>query len=325
MNETIDLDALQKKAEEYFEHSGVKGMRWGKWNDETKRKYGIGVKKRQLRSKLAEKISSASNTAKETIVKKYNDEKDLRKELKVQRKQLGMSRRDFDKLRKNTLKSHDPEVVARGMHTLSDDELKEKIRRLQDEDKIAKMASTRKKNRNEALSANPLVKLGSNVVEEAIKGPLKSSVNSLLYESVTEKGVRPVLDKKVTKAANQAIERINAKERAVQKEKEAAAKKEQDRRDKEAAEEKKRLDKIREQSENAIESAKKAQEVSDATRKKQEEERAAKIRAQSEAAIAEIRQAELRSERSREAAKRGEEALRNLDILEQKIYSDRRF
>lgn len=199
-------------------HSGVKGMKWGVWNDETKRKYGLGAKTKakftggtdaakSLLSRAASKINAKVSAKKSAIASSVEAKRQKKAELKAQRKELGMSRKDFDKLRETTLKSHDPRVIAKGMHTLTDDELKSKIKRLQEEDKIAKMATTREKSRheinktrNEALNANPIISIGKDVAS----GFLKDSVKELGFNTIVKKGVQPPLEQRVTYAADQA-------------------------------------------------------------------------------------------------------------------------
>lgn len=208
-----DLDAV-------LMHHGIKGMKWGVWNAETRAKYlGSGRKalasaaKRiseggsalgtQIKKKASSGVSSIKTkyaTAKTQRAEEAAHKKAEKEELKQQRKEIGMSRADFNELRKTTLKSHDPSVVARGMSTLTDQELADKIKRLQNEDKIAKMATSQAKARhdvkaarNEALNKNPLVSIGRNVLEDT----LKKSVNSLGYETVVQEALKPVLQQKM--------------------------------------------------------------------------------------------------------------------------------
>ena len=165
-----------------LEHYGVKGMKWGKWNDETRAKY-MGGKGRTISAKVKELGDSGKSAVKAFADKKVSEvkasreaKKENRKQIKQQRKELGMSRAKFDKLRDTTLKSHDPRVVERGMQTLTDMELDEKLNRLRKEEQISRMASdkaTRKHNENkarsEAIKANPIYSVGMNVAGRAIK------------------------------------------------------------------------------------------------------------------------------------------------------------
>ena len=210
-------------------HYGVKGMKWGVRNAETLRKYGLGSAKKaasSVKNQLTSAVSSATsgikakmNASKQSRVAKREAIRQNKAELKAQRKELGMSRKDFDKLRETTLKSHDPSVVAKGMHTLTDDELKSKIKRLQEEDKIAKMAVSREKSkheihqaRNEALNKNPLVQVG----KSAAAPFLTKAVNELGYGVLVQQGAKPLLEQKVARAVYKAKAREHARAAAEQ-------------------------------------------------------------------------------------------------------------
>lgn len=212
-----------------IEHSGVKGMKWGVWNDETKRKYGIGAKTKAkftggtdaakaTLKKAAEKLNARATAKKAERASAKAAKKaerasakaakaQQRAELKAQRKELGMSKKEFDKLRDQTLKSHDPKTVAKGMHTLTDAELQDKINRLYEEDRIASLATRREKERhqvnaarNAAIGANPIVKVGQGAAQQFIG----KTINELGYNTVVKKGMQPVLEQRVVYAAKEA-------------------------------------------------------------------------------------------------------------------------
>ena len=115
-----------------------------------------------------------------------------------------MTRSKYEKLREQTLKSHDPTVVAKGMHTLTDKELDAKITRLQKEETISKLSTskeTRKHNerkaRSEAIQANPVYKIGKQILDKKI--------NYLLDQKIGDGASKVVNDAKneVKKVANQ--------------------------------------------------------------------------------------------------------------------------
>lgn len=197
-NQLISDDLLNSSQ---LAHHGVKGMKWGVWNAETRAKY-IGGSGRKLSKGVKQRSSSASDAVARFAKKKLSELKsshDEKKKAKAderaakkknkqdivqQRKDLGMSKAQYNKLRETTLKSHDPKVVARGMHTLTDMELDAKLNRLKKEDQIARLSSeqqTRKhqehKARSEAIKANPIYTIGMNVAGRAIKNISKGLVD----------------------------------------------------------------------------------------------------------------------------------------------------
>lgn len=164
--------------EDYLEHYGVKGMHWGVWNAETAARYSH-VAKRGLKASGQAAVRGAKAVKKAVgnhmAVKKVERaaKKQRAHDRAKQRRELGMDPYKYAKLRNRTLKSHDPEVVMRGMHTLTDDELEEKIKRLQREDVVAKLASSRAQDRHrvnqarsQAISANPAYRLGEAYVKK---------------------------------------------------------------------------------------------------------------------------------------------------------------
>ena len=194
----MNNDAIAESAEEYLEHHGIMGMKWGRWNAETRarylgvgRKLGSAVSKKvsqvgdsasrgaALAAKHASKVATSAKNAVKVKAANAAEAKKLKREKKVeveeQRKELGMSKAKYDKLREQTLKSHDPRVVEKGMRTLTDEELNTKIKRLQTEETISKMANAQEmrrhdehKARNQALAANPLVKLAKGALEKKL-------------------------------------------------------------------------------------------------------------------------------------------------------------
>lgn len=94
-----------------LEHYGVLGMKWGHRKDGKPQGYQYGKegrkRKRTTTKSQRKAMSQKANLAKEN-----------------------------EALRKAALESHDPEVVAKGMHLLSDEELGTKIKRLSEEHRI---------------------------------------------------------------------------------------------------------------------------------------------------------------------------------------------
>lgn len=197
-NQLISDDLLSSEA---LAHHGTKGMKWGVWNAETRAKY-LGGLGRKLSSGVKKRAESAKSTVSTFANKKVSDlkasheakktaraeqreaEKANRKEAARQRKELGMPAIKYNQLRETTLASHDPAVIAKGMHTLTDAELDKKLDRLKKEDQISKIVTdraTRKhqehKARSEAIQANPIYKIGAKAAGNALKSMSKGLVD----------------------------------------------------------------------------------------------------------------------------------------------------
>lgn len=164
--------------EDCLAHYGVQGMKWGVWNSETRARYSRAARKGfkasgQMVVKGAKAVHAKSSARRSAAKARRADKRRRAHERRKQRRELGMDPIKYEKLRKQTLRSHDPEVIARGMHTLTDEELGAKIRRLQQEDVVAKMATSRAQDRhrthqarNQALAANPIYRLGESYVKK---------------------------------------------------------------------------------------------------------------------------------------------------------------
>ena len=202
----VKTNSVFEDGEDRLEHYGRLGMHWGVWNAETRARY-LAMPKRAGKAlqktlkSAGSSVAKGANAVKAKADKKIASKKAARlekneqkKELAQQRKELGMTRAKYNELREQTLRSHDPKVVARGMQTLTDKELNAKIERLRGEDTIRKMAAdqaTRKhqenKARSEAIQANPLYKIGKDVLYKKLglsgKGKDKKNKNSGNEES----------------------------------------------------------------------------------------------------------------------------------------------
>lgn len=140
-----DMKAITE--EEYLAHYGVPNMKWGVWNAETTRKYmgGKGRRKARTDKDLKGRFKQKAVTAARKSAARVSDAIEQRKATKEVAKEQGIKRgqmKAFQQLRKDTLRSHDPEVVERGMHTLTDSELTAKIVRLETEKKVRDLANT---------------------------------------------------------------------------------------------------------------------------------------------------------------------------------------
>lgn len=124
-----------------------------------------------------------------------------KEERKAQRKELGMNPVTYHRLREKTLKSHDPAVIAKGMHTLTDAELNAKISRLEREAKIDKWAYAKSEQQQKAIQEK-FKTITSNPVYQIGEGAAKAAASTLLQDTIVKKGLQPVLEQRVTYAAN---------------------------------------------------------------------------------------------------------------------------
>lgn len=144
--------------DDFLEHHGTLGMKWGVWNSETAARYlgkaGNYAKRAISRAatKQKEKLDAARAKQKEASEKRKNErqEASIRKQEQKQfdkqtRKTYHLSAKEYNRLRETTLNSNDPSVVRKGMHLLTDKELDDKISRLEREAKIVRLATDKEK------------------------------------------------------------------------------------------------------------------------------------------------------------------------------------
>ena len=131
--DTIFSDVPVLDSDSYLEHYGVIGMKWGVRKD-TKR---IGKRAKKTVSKAMNKTAKTSGNVIRFGKRKIKSSVQEYKENKKQAKRLGYKKvSDYKRARFAALYSHDPSVVARGMRTLTDKELSNKVKRLTEEKKI---------------------------------------------------------------------------------------------------------------------------------------------------------------------------------------------
>lgn len=123
--------------EDYLQHYGVIGMKWGVHNAETRARYAGGNRVKKTISKAASKTVKAAGNVTSSAKKKLKNRIQTYKENKKIAKSLGYKKvSEYKQARLMALYSHDPATVARGMKTLTDKELANKVKRLSEEKKI---------------------------------------------------------------------------------------------------------------------------------------------------------------------------------------------
>lgn len=188
--------------EEYLAHYGVKGMKWGVRHDRRSSGSGSGRVSRALKRGFRTAggaVKKGSSRVAGIIANKAKASITKRKELKEVAKDAGYSTnvkgmREFNALRNKTLSSHDPATVAKGMHTLTDSELRKKMDRLKLESQVhdivndnnrkayeqANRAEQLKKARNEARASGILGKAATTIVTSVGTYAGKKAVDSAL-------------------------------------------------------------------------------------------------------------------------------------------------
>jgi hypothetical protein len=126
--------------DEHLAHYGVIGMKWGVRKDGKPQGFQYGRssnKKKKTSSPVKRFVKDRVTKISSDVSKRITDNRNE----KLKSQQLGMDRKDYRKLRETTLRSNDPNTVVKGMQTLSDKELNDKINRLSKEKKMRDLAS----------------------------------------------------------------------------------------------------------------------------------------------------------------------------------------
>lgn len=133
----------ESEYEAYLEHHGVKGMHWGirRYQD-----YPSGEKhKGSFIGEKREPSKRQQRKAEKLKKKKFAEIQKARAKAEAEKKAAKEKAKKDEKIREKLLVSRDPEYIAKHMHLLSNQELTERISRLNAEATMQRLAKSKKK------------------------------------------------------------------------------------------------------------------------------------------------------------------------------------
>lgn len=187
--------------EEFLAHYGVKGMRWGVIHKRLKKAISSGAsrvskvleKKRAKHKKLKKEKAKLKKQRAEAKRKSNEQNKELARANGYGTDPAGMKK--FNDVRRTTLTSHDPATIAKGMHTLTDSELKSKINRMKLESEVMNIVEDRDKKANEAATrAANLAKARNEVKSSSIMGQIAKTSGTSIVTNAGKKATDKIFD-----------------------------------------------------------------------------------------------------------------------------------
>lgn len=184
---------------EWLEHYGVKGMKWGVRNSDTLRKYSgpTGNSPRAIVDKIKKNGPHPLASVKNQLIKRAKAAKESNDLATQQVGNRFVNRKQykaFMKTRQATLRAHDPDLVAKGMHTLTDSELTAKIARLEQEKKVRDLAEAKSRTEtNRAISAENYKKAKNDTKASSIGAKLLTSTYNATVNYAGKQIVKHVL------------------------------------------------------------------------------------------------------------------------------------
>ena len=212
---------------EELKHYGVMGMRWGIRNADTIARYGRRNPRTENAKQIAKEafnkgaaaagktmtaIGKKSSAVAKNAGKKVSKIREERKLEKEQAKSVDMSRKEFRKtaeaeaiLRRDALNSNNAATVEKGMHLLTDKELKDKYTRLVTEENIRKLKPAKKETAKEQVK-EILIKSA----KENIATPLANKATKEIYDKIAKSmGVDPETAETAAEAIETAVDRMS--------------------------------------------------------------------------------------------------------------------
>lgn len=190
--------------EDYLAHYGVLGMKWGQRKEEETFGKRPKSSKNNIFKRFGKVTTRTVNKAKQAYIKtekkkiakrdkkiadKFN--RDRMKATKATQKQLLSS--DSRKQRELALSTHDPSVLVKYQHLLTDDELRSRYNRLSMENNVRILSSSKKKTqfndfktKADWVMNTPVVKAGLNIGTKY----LESQININEATKATEQAIK---------------------------------------------------------------------------------------------------------------------------------------
>ena len=198
--------------EDYLAHHGVKGMKWGVRKEQPR---SNGTRRRK---KKKVPLSQRYRDARGKLVQRR-----VEKDAKAAKNREEIAKITHIKDRKAALTTHDPTVLAKNMHLLTDEELQSRINRLNMERQVNSMIP-KQKSKGKGAVDTALKVLNNDVVKTAAKAAVGKyagkDTGDALKKSIEDLNERlkktEDVAEKATKAAEEEAKKRKAAEQAAQ-------------------------------------------------------------------------------------------------------------
>lgn len=145
-----------RAGQDFLEHYGVKGMRWGVRRTPAQLGHRKQIKAEKQRKRANEKMRKAKVRAQKAVAKAKK--KKMSEVVKATKRSAKQSK-NVEITRKDLLKSRDAKKLYKNVTKLSDEDLRNRINRLEMENKLKKLAGAQKSKGEEVV--DKIVKWGN--------------------------------------------------------------------------------------------------------------------------------------------------------------------